>query len=505
MKLAAALLSGTLRQIGSDPALSSSALPSISMSFSRSVSSVPRLVGTVRRAVVGLVLILGLAVPGGLVSFAQTSAVTELYAFTNYFGPSALVLAEDGYFYGTVGSGATSSLVFKIDPTGSLTNFASFTNAIGLAAEGGPLLQEKPFFFGAAHGGGSFGLGSLFRVDLNHSVARLGSFNGTNGAYPSGALTLGNDGSHYGTTAFGGPTYRSNVFDVPGTVFRLTTNGVLETLVAFNGTNGANPQASLVWGTDGNLYGTTVAGGSQNQGTIFKVTPTGRLTTLVHFDGTNGANPTAALLLANNGAFYGTTTRGGTRDLGTVFALTTNGLLTTLLSFDGPSGAYPSASLIQGRDGGLYGTTEFGGPDFKSGVVGNDGFGTAFRLSFAGDLITLAAFDDVSGSHPTTALVQGVDGNFYGTSSSGGQGGYGNVYRFASRFVAGLTVDAAGVYTLGWNTIKGFKYQAQGSTNLNSAIWIDLGTPTVATGNALSLVVGPASPKLQFYRVRQLP
>ena len=137
--------------------------------------------------------------------------------------------------------------------------------------------------------------------------------NDNNGAYPYAALTLGNDGNFYGTTSEGGGGDR-------GTIFRVTTNGTLTTLVSFNGTNGENPWAGLTLGKDGNFYGMTYGGGS-DLGTVFKVTTNGTLTTLVSFNGSNGENPRAALTLGNDGNFYGTTDSGGSNGYGTVFRL----------------------------------------------------------------------------------------------------------------------------------------------------------------------------------------
>lgn len=129
------------------------------------------------------------------------------------------------------------------------------------------------------------------------------------------------------------------------------------TLVSFTGSNGDGPfQENLVQGKDGNLYGTTIYGGTTGDGIIFKITPAGKLTTVYDFANTpDGANPYAGLVLATDGNFYGTTYEGGASGLGTVFKLTAGGTLTILHSFSGADGEFPYGGLVEGTDGNLYG------------------------------------------------------------------------------------------------------------------------------------------------------
>ena len=168
----------------------------------------------------------------------------------------------------------------------------------------------------------------------------LFSFNGTNGASPQAALALGSDGNFYGTTGYGGITNSTRTVGM-GTVFKMTTNGALNTLLFFNGTNGAWPRAVLTLGNDGIFYGTTEIGGITNtsdasgMGTVFQGTTNGVLTTLASFNATNGQYPMAGLTLGNDGNYYGTTMNGGLANNGTVFRVATNGVLTTLYWFTG--------------------------------------------------------------------------------------------------------------------------------------------------------------------------
>src|SRR6266478_689530 len=142
------------------------------------------------------------------------------------------------------------------------------------------------------------------------------------------------------------------------------------TLFSFSGTNGIGPESQLVKGPDGAFYGTTrdtaeTGGnyglGAHGRGTVFKITTNGVLTTLHRFDGTNGAFPRSGLVVGRNGVFYGTTVGGGTNSLGTVFSITSNGVFATLAFFHDDDGAGPCAGLVVQRDGTLFGTAAFGG------------------------------------------------------------------------------------------------------------------------------------------------
>lgn len=203
------------------------------------------------------------------------------------------------------------------------------------------------------------------------------------------------------------------------------------TLGSFNGTNGANPDASMVQGTDGNFYGTTLNGGANNGGAVFKITPAGALTTLYsfcQFDGCpDGAGPTSNLIQATDGDFYGTASGGGAGTNGsggTIFKITAAGALATLYSFCSQPGCAdgdaPLGGLVQGTDGNFYGTTGDGG----ASTLCDLGCGSVFKMTPDGTLTTLYSFclqiNCPDGEDPEAGLIQATDGNFYGTTAGGG-------------------------------------------------------------------------------------
>ena len=278
-------------------------------------------------------------------------------------------------------------------------------------------------FYGITSGDLDNQFGTVFQLTPAGVLTTLYSFSGPDGASPYAGLVLGSDGNFYGTTFYGGATYVSETQPGQGTVFRMTPAGVLTTLHSFDGDDGANPNAGLVEGSDGNFYGTTTGGGkSTNDGTVFRLTPAGTLKTLHRFGGPDGATPFAELVAGSDGSFYGTTAyggaayvRGGNSGQGTVFQITRNGVITTLYSFSGPDGATPHAGLVIGTDGNFYGTTQYGGATYGGAQI--SGLGTVFQLTPAGVLTTLYSFSGPDGAFPVANLVLGSDGNFYGTTS----------------------------------------------------------------------------------------
>ena len=181
-----------------------------------------------------------------------------------------------------------------------------------------------------------------------------------------------------------------------------------KTLAVFDGTNGSTPEGAFTQGANGSLYSTTYAGGGHSAGTVFKMTPAGALTTLYSFTGAgsgvgDGRGPYSAPVLATNGNFYGTTPYAGASGFyGTVYQISPSGTLTTLYSFCATGGSCtdgvkPFAGLVQGVNGQLYGTTSGGGA-VSAGCP--SGCGTIFSITLAGQLTTLHSFHKTDGMYP---------------------------------------------------------------------------------------------------------
>jgi uncharacterized repeat protein (TIGR03803 family) len=199
--------------------------------------------------------------------------------------------------------------------------------------------------------------GTIFSYSTNTGLTTLAALNGTSqGETPYAGLLLGTNGLLYGTASAGG-------LGGLGTVFSVTTNGLLNTVVEFQPPNPTpeHPYGALIYGSDGLLYGMTDGGGtSPTHGTVYKVTASGPQI-VVNFDGTNGSGPLGRLCLASNGYLYGMTEQGGPSQDGNIFRISPSGVFTNLLSFAFTNGFSPVAGLIQASDGNFYGVTRLGG------------------------------------------------------------------------------------------------------------------------------------------------
>lgn len=432
------------------------------------------------------VVIAALAVVVQVPASAQPQSLTTLYSFCSLGSPCAdgaapfagVIQASDGNFYGTTNAGGAYGYgtVFKLTPTGTLTTLYSFCSTQSSQCPDGAsptyaaLVEGSDGnLYGTTTLGGVNGYGTVFKITPTGTLTTLYPFCSQtgciDGATPYAGLVQGGDGNFYGTTQQGGTNGGGLNF---GTVFKIPPTGGTPTILYNfcaqpNCADGSSPQAALVQASDGNFYGTTASGGANGQGgTIFKITPTGTFTTVYNFCNqvgcTDGADPEfVALIQANDGNFYGTTINGGTDGSGTIFGVTPTGTLTFVYSFactqNGcPNGRNPYSGVIQGSDGNLYGTATNGGPN------GGD-YGTVFKIPLSGSpLTTLYSFcsqpNCADGASPHSGVVEGTDGNLFGTTYSGGSNGYGTVFSLATGLpAAAVTLSATninfGMYQVG--------------------------------------------------------
>jgi uncharacterized repeat protein (TIGR03803 family) len=367
-------------------------------------------------------LVIALLVAAGRALNANAQTETVLYSFDKFYDPRAgLVQGSDGNFYGTTFSGGNNGwgTVFRISPSGNyLSLFSSFTFAQGVAPQAGLVQGSDGNFYGTTYAGGANNLGNIFRISPSGTYTTLYMFGNPyqDGGNPLAGLVQGSDGNFYGTT--------SGLY-VPPNVFRISPSGTYTSLYSFAG--GGCPWG-LVQGSDGNFYGTT------QLAEVYRITPSGAFTPLYIFGSSpnDGYMPLAGLVQGSDGNFYGTTYYGGTstncyEGCGTIFRISPSGTYTSLYSFVGsPDGATPAAGLVQGSDGNFYGTTQNGGSGPCAG-----GCGTVFRISPSGNETVLYNFvgPPNDGYNLQAGLVQGSDGNFYGTTASGGTNNGGTVFK----------------------------------------------------------------------------
>jgi uncharacterized repeat protein (TIGR03803 family) len=363
---------------------------------------------------------------------AQTFSVLHTFTGADGGGPaSPLDIDPEGNLYGATAGGGNedTGVVFKLTPEGTETVLTTWTGNAG--APGGPL-PRGPLgsLFGTTSFGGMQG-GTVFTVfpdGVRVVLYDFGEAGPEDGTRPNGVLL--DDGIIYGTTSAGGASGL-------GTVFRLQITPRSETILySFTGKNGdgATPQATVIRDADGNLYGTTPAGGLiggdcglNGCGTVFKIDSSGKETILYSFTGgADGGNPEGGLIRGALGDLFGTTTFGGSGrcdsnvilGCGTVFRLDTTGKETVLHTFTGGmDGSFPESGLIRDRDGNFYGTTLRGGGTGCGSLLG---CGTVFELDSAGKETILYRFQGGSdGEIPDVALVRDSAGNLYGSASQG--------------------------------------------------------------------------------------
>ncbi len=371
---------------------------------------------------------------------------------------SRLMQARDGNFYGTTGFGGANNTgtIYKISPAGALTTLFTFSarskqgsNPDGANPFWGLIQARDGNLYGCTESGGANNTGTLFRITTSGTLTTLhtfaafdAQFDNADGAYPFAALTQAKDGNLYGSCEQGG-------LNGAGALFKITLQGRFAAIYQFAAVDGseanaegAYPEGALIQATDGNLYGTCYAGGTNGNGAIFmlRLLPSISYVLLHAFSAgpvtnADGAYPWAGLIQATDGNFYGTTFQCGAHGYGTVFQITPGGGLTTLHSFDGTDGAAPTSGLVQAADGNLYGTTRYG--PVPGSIYGT---GALYALTLSGIFTSLHTFgplegnppnSNADGAYPRGELIQAADGGLYGTTLQGGADGQGTLFRLA--------------------------------------------------------------------------
>jgi uncharacterized repeat protein (TIGR03803 family) len=384
-----------------------------------------------RAAVAALTLVVMLAIAVVGTQSAQAQTFTVLYNFTGSLDgayPTGLLRDAAGNLYGTTSNGGTYGYgtVFKLDTSSREIVRYSFRGGTDGAGPAGLIEDAQGNLSGTtAEGGGTgcrhgYGCGTVYRVSSQGKESVLYRFTGgTDGASPMGTLFREPDGRLYGTTQIGG-----DLSCYPpagcGTVF-VVGKGVERVLHKFNVSDGFLPWAGVIRDAEGNLLGTTESGGDPGYGNVFKLNKAGKETVLYHFDKPQqGQFPQSAVTLGKAGTLYGTTVQGGAYGNGTVFRVSKRGVGTVLYSFSWPDGVNPFAGVILDSKGNLYGDTEMGGLS---------DYGTVYKLDTSGILTLLHIFGGPDGEYPFNNLIRDENGNLYGTATYGGSGGYGTVWK----------------------------------------------------------------------------
>lgn len=376
------------------------------------------------------VFVLALAFLASAAVISQAQTVTTVTNFEGYSPFSEMVQGTDGNFYGTSPGGSIGDVgsFYSVTASGTLTTICYFdfnTCPSGQYPFAPVMLANNGYFYGTTQQGGTALEGNLFKITTGGTETNLYSFCLTtcaDGAQPNYTPVQAGNGELYGTTG--------------STVYKVTLAGTLTTIYTFctetGCPDGVYPSA-LLQASDGNFYGVAGSGGANNDGTVFRLTPSGTLTTLHSFNGTDGLSPVGGLVQSPNGKLYGITTAGANSGTycndgdgggcGTVFSITLDGTFTTLHKFDGTDGGNPYGRLLLATDGNFYGTTQWAGANIA---------GTVFEIGPGGRFTTLYNFCSqeycLDGVRPTAGLMQATTGLLYGSTGEGGEQTNGVVY-----------------------------------------------------------------------------
>ncbi len=364
-----------------------------------------------------------------------------------------LISDSAGNLYGTTSGGGTNreGTVFKLSSNGTETvlhNFGSGND--GQTPLGSLIFDSAGNLYGTTSAGGLYGFGMVFELSPDGTETVLYNFgSGTDGQNPNAGMVFDSSGNLYGTTVNGGLFGGGTAFELsPNSGGSWTETG----LYSFGGTpsDGVNPYSALIFDSSGNLYGTTTNGGAYNGGTVFELIPSGagigccRESPLYSFgNGGDGSNPHAGLVFDSSGNLYGTTVNGGTYGGGTAFELSLSGGTWTesgLYSFgNGSDGKNPYAGLIVDKSGNLYGTTLNGG--LYGGGMLFELLPSRIGCCRENPLYSFGNGND--GRNPQAGLVFNTAGTLYGTTVNGGEFGGGTVFGITRSRITSLPSSSA--------------------------------------------------------------
>lgn len=357
----------------------------------------------------------------------NTYSLSLLHSFTGSpdgANPFATIVSDSsGNLFSTVSAGGANGdgAIYEI-PSGTTAPllFYSFTGGTnGGAPNAGVVFDTDGDMFGTTSTGGADNDGTVWEVVAGDTVAQtLYSFTGgTDGATPAGNIVMDTKGDLIGTTVAGGSFNDGTVWAIP-----VGTTSALGLHQFSGGADGAISYSGVTLDANGDIFGVAFAGGAHRDGTVFEISTTGAYSVLHAFAGkTDGSKPAGQLVFDNNGNLWGTTSAGGANNDGTIFEISSAGTFSTVLAFSGAAnGAEPIAGLVKDASGNLFGSTFIGGQR-------NDG--TLFEIPAGTTQVdTLFSFSGGNGARPYSSLYVDDAGNLWGTTAVGGADNGGEIF-----------------------------------------------------------------------------
>jgi uncharacterized repeat protein (TIGR03803 family) len=383
---------------------------------------------SMRRRLLVLMIVIGTGL--AVASLPLTPSLVARFEVVHVFGGGAdgdypfteLIQAADGALYGTTPRGGRGAgTAFRLGLAGDFAVVADFDphSPVGAYPYAALMQSADGGLYGTTTAGGAHGKGAVFRLD-SHGPVALHAFlpEDPAGCFPRAPLRQARDGFLYG---IGESCGRADL----GAIVRVGPGSAVSLVHSFGDIldDGATPISELLPAVDGNIYGTTSAGGAFGLGTIFRVSPAGQYEVLHSFRGDDGSDIEAGLVQAPDGSLWGAAAAGGPSGSGVLFRFVPGKGVMVVHAFSGQKnadGAVPLGHLVAARDGFFYGTTQRGGRFDR---------GTIYRLAPDGSFALVHTFSGLDGAHPAAALVETTDGRLFGVAADGpGQSGHGLVF-----------------------------------------------------------------------------